>query len=67
MFRVMELDRVWTIWGVTNTLGFTNTLGNISLSVSIGNSRVLVVTLKSKTWGTFIQNNMYLAVTFYFN
>lgn len=54
MFRVMELDRVWTIWGVTNTLG------NISLSVSIGNSRVLVlvVTLKSKTWGTFIKNNM---------
>lgn len=61
MFRVMEMDRVWIIWGVTHTLG------NICLSVSIGNSRVLVVTLKSKTWGTFIKNNMYLAVKFYFN
>lgn len=49
MFRVMKLDRVWTIWGVTNTLG------KISLSAPIGNSRVLVVTLKSKTWGTFIK------------
>lgn len=54
-------DKVWDIRGATNALG------DVSLSVSIRNSRVLAVTPKSQTQGTFKKNNPYLPVTLHFN
>lgn len=48
-------------------VGVTDTLGNVSIPVSAGSDRGLVLTSESQTQGTVTKNNRHLPVTLYFN